>query len=404
MEFTEKEIALISQIKTDAESLIQEKTNGLISEQKFTEKLNELKSSSDASSAELKEQIAKLTDIAKEQGLKMQSYNSNPQEANSTAIKSDLEAVKEFISKGAKGELALKANYTRASVTNSTQAMRLNDFGQIGTRRLAMYDLFPKMPVSPDSNGIVRYQDWDEATTVRAAASISEGAAFPESTATFQEYTLPLQKIGDTLPITEEVMLYAPRFEAELNRFLTTNVDVIIDTQLTSGSGTAPNLRGIYTAAPTYTAVASGIADANIYDLIIKTSEAITSTKGGKYAPNFAMMNIVDINKMKLKKDTTQNYLVPPFTTQGGMYVDNMIIVENNAMTANTLVVGDTNFATIWEQGGLMVATGTVGTQFAADLMTLKVKKFLALLVRKADETGFRKVTSISAALTTLAT
>ena len=43
MEFTTQEQALITKIKSDAEALIQEKTNGLMTETRFNEKLNELK-------------------------------------------------------------------------------------------------------------------------------------------------------------------------------------------------------------------------------------------------------------------------------------------------------------------------------------------------------------------------
>ena len=42
--------------------------------------------------------------------------------------------------------------------------------------------------------------------------------------------------------------------------------------------------------------------------------------------------------------------------------------------------------------------------QFNEDELTIKARKRLLLLVKNGDRTGFRKVTSISAALTTLAT
>jgi hypothetical protein len=50
------------------------------------------------------------------------------------------------------------------------------------------------------------------------------------------------------------------------------------------------------------------------------------------------------------------------------------------------------------------LSRGYTGSQFVEDMMTLKARKRLALLVRTADKGGFAKVTSISAALTTLAT
>jgi hypothetical protein len=80
-----------------------------------------------------------------------------------------------------------------------------------------------------------------------------------------------------------------------------------------------------------------------------------------------------------------------------------MSIIEDNNMADNVLVVGDRRYARIYEMAGVTVARGEVNEQFIEDSMTIKVRKRLAFLIRTADSTGFRKVTSISAALTTLA-
>ena len=81
-----------------------------------------------------------------------------------------------------------------------------------------------------------------------------------------------------------------------------------------------------------------------------------------------------------------------------------MVIVENNGITANSMLVGDSNYGTIYEVENYNVTTGYINDQFSADLVTLKAKKRENLLIRTADAGGFKKVASISAALTTLAT
>jgi HK97 family phage major capsid protein len=182
------------------------------------------------------------------------------------------------------------------------------------------------------------------------------------------------------------------------------NCAVVEDTQLLTGSGVGVNWNGLYTTAPTYTAVASGIADASIYDLIVKLSESITAGHGSKYAPNFAVMNIVDINRMKLKKDVNRQYIMPPFATEGGQVIDGLRIFENNGLTANTMVIGDSMYATKYEVEGYNLTFGHQGTQFGEDMISMKGRKRGNLLIREADKTGFRKVTSISNALATLAT
>jgi HK97 family phage major capsid protein len=133
-------------------------------------------------------------------------------------------------------------------------------------------------------------------------------------------------------------------------------------------------------------------------------SEDITTNRGSKYVPNFALMNIADINQMKLKKDGNNNYVMPPFVSRDGENVSGMVIVEDNNVVANTMIVGDTRYGKMYQRAGLTVARGEINSQFVEDMMTLKVRKRLAFLVKTVDQTGFRKVTSISAALTTLAT
>lgn len=357
----------------------------------------------------IKATISELEASIEKIGLKVEKSVKGTS-ADDVTMLSQLEANKEGILKAINKEVKeyefkiTAANTVRSSVTNSTQSLRLNDIGQLAHRKLSARDIFPVVPVGEGSNGVIRYADWDADTTVRAAAMVEEGAAFPESTAKWEEFSLNLVKIGDTIPVSEESLKDIPRFAAELNQFLEVNVALVEDTQLVSGDGTGQNMTGIYTSAPTYTAAASGITDASLYDLIVKMSEGITGAYGSKYAPNFAMMNIVDINKMKLKKDSNNNYIIPPFVTDGGMRVDGILVMEVNALTADTMVLGDSRYAKIYEVDGYSISTGHTGDQFVEDLVTLKARKRENLLVRNVDKTGFLKSTGIAADLVTLAT
>jgi hypothetical protein len=324
------------------------------------------------------------------------------------SLEEEIKEKKEALLKVAKGEtkeaVVLKADTNRASIPNNQQAVDLPNVGQLATRKLSLYDIFPKVRVSSSNhNGTIRYYDWDEATIARAAASVAEGAPFPESTAKFKKGSVVIEKIGDTLPVTEEFFEDEAMFASELGLFLDTNVQLVVDNQLCNGTGASNTLVGLYQSSPAYTPVASGIADANIYDLVIKVSEDITTTGGSKYMPNAIIARKSVINQMKLKKDGENNYILPPFVSADGRNVDGMVVIESNIAPANTLVVCDTRFAKIYETGGVELSTGLVGDQFIEDAMTLKARKRLAFLIREADKGGFRKVTSISAALTTLA-
>ena len=399
---------------------INEKIDGFKSQIADSATKEELKSANDAIEAFKKENkesldghqktIDELVKSLETQGAEMTKLKEKGAAATvGKTIEEVLKDNKEQIEKSAKEKgheanfTVTKANFVRAGVANSTQALRIDSIGQLAHRAFTLRNLFNIIPVGEGSNGVVRYSDWDEATKVRAAAMVAEGGTFPESTAAFEEFTLDLKKIGDTIPISEEALYDIPRFARELDNFLSVNVALIEDDQLYDGDGTGNNLSGVYTTAEEYVAAASGISDASIYDLIVKMSEDMTSGKRSKYMPNFALMNIVDINKMKLKKDANENYIMPPFVTDGGQVVDGITIIQSAAVTADTMLIGDGRYGSIYEVEGYNISTGHSGTQFVEDLVTLKAKKREGLLIRDADRGAFKKETGIAAALVTLA-
>lgn len=330
-----------------------------------------------------------------------ENRGNNVEKTFKEVVKESFGEIKELI-KGNSSvkKVVIKANVTRASIANNTEAVRLDTIGQLGVKRRALYDYFSKFPVSTGNhNGTIAYIDWDEATIVRAADIVAEGAQFPESTAAFAEYTIKLQKIGDTLPVSDEFGEDEMLAAAELDNFLRVNVNQIVDEKIAVGPGGANDIEGLFTASPTYTAVASGIADANIKDLVRKMRTDIVKTRGSKYEPNFVAANSDVIDQYILKKDANNNYM---FDMQTGT-IAGLDIVEDNNLADNTLVVGDGRFGRIYEMQGVTLTEGLVNDQFRGDLKTIKARTRLLFLIREVDKTGFLKSTNLSGDLSTLA-
>lgn len=350
------------------------------------------------------ETVEKLEKQLEDLALQMKDFETKGGQNNPTDIVEEFKANKEKIKAIAKGdkntEVEIKALSNRASIANNTEAVRLSSIGQLGVKLRALYDFFPKVPVgNGNHNGTVSYIDWDESTTVRAAAIVAEGNAFPESEAKFAEYTKKLQKIGDTLPVTDEFMEDEVLASAELTKFVNINVNTVIDNKIAVGAGGANDIEGLYTASPTYTPVASAIPDANIKDLVRKMRTAIVKTRGSKYSPNFVAANSDTIDRYFLKKDGENNYM---FDSETGT-IAGLTIVEDNNLADNTLVVGDSRYGTIYEKGGVVLSEGYSGTQFVQDVKTIKARVRMLFLIRNVDKTGFLKCTNITTALTTLA-
>lgn len=320
------------------------------------------------------------------------------------SLKENMEDIKAIAKGVSTKEVVVKAPTLRASIDGNEQSVMLPDVGQLATRQLSMYQLFPKFPVGAGNhNGTITYYDWDEATTARAAAMVAEGQPFPESTAKWKKYSISLQKVGDTLPVSAEFYEDAVMFAAELNQFLLTNVDLKIDDQICNGDGLGNNLNGLFASVPAFnSAVVSSVPNATFYDLLAVATEQITVTGGAKYMPNFVVMRKSMINKMRLTKDANENYVIPPFVSRDGRNVDGMTVIESNIVPNNQLVLGDLRFARIYEMAGVSLERGLVGDQFVEDMETIKVRKRLLFLIRNVDRTGFVKITNVTAAITAI--
>lgn len=355
-----------------------------------------------------KADFSKLENAMKEQGIAIAAFKQGSEATKNetilSVVKSNAEAIKGFAKGNTATEFAVKADTVRASITSSTAAQRDTVLGPLASRKLTMADLFRKVTVAADNGGNVRYVDWDDATTVRAAAMVAEGAAFPESTAKWIERSIDLKKIGDSIPVSEEMLVDHARFAGELEGFLETNVALAEDDQLLTGDGTGNNITGVDNRALAFTAAASGITDASFYDLVPKVREAIVFGKGSKFQPNVVIMNLKEINKFKLKKDANNNYIMPPFVDANGAMIDGLVVLENNNVADNVCYVGDSRYGTIYEGAeGYSVNLGMVNNQFMEDMKTLKARKRIALLIKGSEQAGWRKVASISASLVTLA-
>jgi HK97 family phage major capsid protein len=382
-----------TELKTYIETL-EKNVDGKVSKDELEKAISDFK-------ANQIDHMKSLNEALKEQGLAIQSLSENGAPTTAKTLASLIKDAKQkiqAIAKGSSEEVVLKADTNRASIDGNTSAMRLNTIGQLGTKVVGLYDVIRKVTVSESNNqGVIKYIDWDEDTTVRAAAMVAEGAVFPESTAKFKEYNITIRKIGDTLPVTEEFFEDEERAAGELERFLEVNVDQVRDNELINGDNTGQRLKGLLASVPAYVPVASAISDANIYDLVKKVRTDITKNRGSKYRPNMVVMNSDTADKLHLKKDANENYIF-----RDVMNIGEIQIIIDNHLADNNLVVGDSRFATIYEKAGISLAKGEVDKQFVEDMMTIKARKRLAFLIRTVDATGFRKVTDIDAALTIL--
>ena len=367
------------------------------------DKIKTLKAEMNAANVE---QLSTLQKALEAQGLAINSLMVKEQTAKNKTLEAILETKADEL-KEAVGKKSASIKFTvdkttvlTSAVADSTIAYRESAIGRIQRAKDVIRQLFNTGSIGAGMGGVVRYID--EATNTNNAAMQTEGAKKAEGALSWIEKTMPLQVVAEWIKVSRQALTDFNFIASEIRNKLIRDLSSKVEDELWDGTGTAPELTGIYTAADTFTAVNSGITDASIYDLIVKVKESIMADT--TYQPNVAIMNIADINKMKLKKDANNNYVLPPFASTDGTTIDGIVVVESSQVTANTMLVGDFDYATLYNMGSVDITIGYENDDFTKNLSTILAEERLGLLVRSVDTGAFNKVTSISAALVTLAT
>lgn len=362
----------------------------------------------------LKDEVTSLEGLIKKLGTDFKALDEKPSKKEAGDLKDliskelrknadKLKGFKDSDTADNKLVFIVKGTVIRSDISGDTVSHYVDGVGQIQRRRPFIRELFTGSGVDPNNHGSIRYTD-QETQTVNSAM-IAEAASFPSSDIDWQERQLPIEKAGDTIKISREMMDDVDFVESEINNFLLRNVKLTIDTQLLSGNGASPNLVGMASSATSFAAgnFADSIQDASYYDLITVIGAQIMT--GTNFMPTAALMHPTDATKMKLKKDGENNYMLPPFvvsTPDGNFVVDGMIVVPNSGVTVNTMYVGDFTRGTVYSSGEFQIEMGFVNDDFAKDLVTVKARERLALLIRNVDTGAFVKVTDIATAITAI--
>lgn len=299
---------------------------------------------------------------------------------------------------------AAKTLVTRAAVSGSTFAQRLNDVGQLPTPTTILRGLFRNAPMEAASMGVIRF--WDQAAVTRNAAFVAEGAAKPESAISWIERLWSVGKVADSIPVTKEAWSDIPFIKEELRRFLELNLNLAEDKALFDGTGVSPQIVGILTYAPEWDEAAYAadvnapkVENANLMDLIAILRAVIMNNKDAKYSPNTVIMNPFDVLRMRLLKGTDGHYMLPSSLSTDAKTIEGIRVYETSRVPMGQLIIGDFRYGTIYDLEDTEITFGWVNNQFLENKFTILGEKRMGLLVRNVDADAFLKVTSIADAL-----
>lgn len=233
----------------------------------------------------------------------------------------------------------------------------------VRTGRLVEYPLRPiqvldLIPTTTTTQIAVVYME--ETTSTNTAAEVAEGGAYPEVTIAFTERSSPVRKIGDFIPVTDEVLEDVARVQDIINNRLTFFLRQRLDSQVLNGDGIAPNLRGILNTSGIQ-AQAKGTDP--VPDAIYKAMTKVRVT--GRATPGAVVMHPNDWQEVRLLRTADGVYIWGSPSEAGPERIWGLPVVQTEVIPEGTALVGDfRNFSELAVRRGITVEVGFINDDF----------------------------------------
>lgn len=351
--------------------------------------------------------LESLEEVVKKQGETLASIKNQTPEKKSSfreLLVANKEAFETMIK--ANGEGLVRINTTvktvsSANATSDTDSYQDRGVGQIQRGMPYMRDLFPKVTLGNNTHDTVSW--WEQLAVTNNAGNVAEVRTAPTaSNLTWVKKTIDGRRIMDWTKISLDSLKDIDFVMGEIQGLINKNMKLKENTQLISGLGTGNEIAGINTYAQDFVTTGISIADANLIDLLAKMKTQIAVDMLGGAMPNYWLANNTDVDNIRLKKDKNLNYLYPAWAIGGNVAVNGMSLVENPLVTADTLLVGDFNMATLYIWDDLMIEIAQIEDDKKTGLTTIIAYQRENLRVKDVDVKSFVKVDSIAAALSAI--
>lgn len=192
------------------------------------------------------------------------------------------------------------------------------------------------------------------ARTDGTAAVTNDYGQYGQSDFTWIQKAAEVEKIGTFIKVTNEALEDWDECLSQIRNELFPMVERILESELYSGSGTAPHLDGIITSAQAYgaTGLNEKVVEPNTFDAI---RAAAYQCAYYNYMPNYAVLSPGDFAEMELSKGNDGHYVIPPFATANGMMVAGLRVVQSSLVGAGQVLVGDFSRVTMYMRRNIEV-------------------------------------------------
>ena len=327
----------------------------LINAKASSEQIENLQKSLDKSGEnidKLNEEIEKMGESMKETKMRGKSMSDRMRDA----ISEDF--IKKSLGKGVDNRASMDihplemlkvgtvnehTNLTFSTTNANSVVLPYNEGGvsKAPDRMAYLVDLFNTATISSPRVMWVERSDRTDGAATRAEAAI-----MGQSDYTWIRRSLDVENISSYVKTTDEALTDWDQTLSQIRIELFGQIQRELDDQLLAGDGSTPNISGVTALCRTYdfTGLNSYVSAPNIFDAI---AAAAAQVRYHLYNPTHAVVHTTDFAKMNLVKDSNNNYVLPPFWSNG-MLIDGLQVVANQGIDAGQLLVGDFSKGTVY--------------------------------------------------------
>lgn len=198
-------------------------------------------------------------------------------------------------------------------------------------RPVQVTDILPTINTTQNA-----YVYMEETTFTNAAAETAEGVAKPEAALALTEQSVSVRKVPVWIPVTDEQLEDVVGIQDYLEGRLEFMLRQKLDGDILTGSGVAPNLTGINNKTGVLTQ-AKGTDPTP--DAVYKAAKNVRVT--GRALPNAVIFHPNDWQDVRLLRTSDGVYIWGNPSEAGPMRIWGLGVVESDAQTEGTAVVGD---------------------------------------------------------------
>lgn len=333
------------------------------------ENITSLKQTAEGLQKHLDELTARQKDIKVE--TKVKSFDENIYDS----LKAEEAKLKAIKDSGDNTKINIKAAATMGTGNYSGGTVGLSQWDSafaLVPRRM------PKLRQIVNSFGVSeKYVAWaEQANRDGGAGQTAEGAAKTQADFDIVEANKLVEKITAFTKVSKEGLADIKFLQREINNDLISLVETKLDTDLYSGSGTTPAIKGITTYAPTisltgtpFATAGGGVPNANQLDVL---RAAIYAVEAAFFTPNYIVLHPVDIARIDMLKSTTGEYL--PHQAAGQFAFKSyygLPIISSTVVTAGTFLVGDFTKSNLGIREEINIQIGYDQDDFTKNLVTI---------------------------------